>query len=62
MPSKTILSMLRIYIANFLMSENGIESFTKESIDCLAIYIYKCMHLLNYSHGNANAQDEENTR
>lgn len=38
---KPLLSMLRIYIVNKLVSEYGADTFTRDSIDCIAIHIYQ---------------------
>lgn len=40
-PSKPIMSMIRIYLANLLSADHGVESFTRDSLDCLAIYVYQ---------------------
>jgi hypothetical protein len=45
LPSKPVLSMFRIYVANLLMAEYGIDTFSKEAIDCLVMHLYKCISL-----------------
>lgn len=40
-PSKPIMSMIKVYLANLLSGDYGIETFTRDSVDCLAIYLYQ---------------------
>lgn len=44
-PSKAMMSMIRIYLANLLTADHGIEAFTRDSLDCLAIYVYQGIRL-----------------
>lgn len=56
--TKSLLSMIRIYVVNLLMAEYAVETVSKEAIECLVMHLLKCTFGL-FSYCSAYDQNKE---